>query len=144
MQHDAATWQTKRSIASDPAAGRQVVEEVLAELERQNWIAHDIFSIHLALEEALANAIKHGNGKDSAKQVHVQCAIFAEMIRIQVSDEGPGFTPEEVPDCTAEENLETPSGRGIMLMRNFMSRVEFRQPGNCVILEKEKAPPEGD
>jgi serine/threonine-protein kinase RsbW len=53
-----------------------------------------------------------------------------------IEDEGPGFAPTDVPDPTAEENLEKPGGRGIMLMKAFMTRVEYNQKGNRVRLEK--------
>ena len=57
-------------------------------------------------------------------------------VEIRIADEGAGFNPQCVADCTADENLETPNGRGIMLMRNFMSRVEYNASGNCVTMEK--------
>ncbi|MGC3970693.1 MAG: ATP-binding protein [Pirellulales bacterium] len=57
---------------------------------------------------------------------------------MQVRDEGPGFKLEEVPDCTEDENLEKCSGRGIMLMRNFMSHVEYNDSGNMVTMEKQR------
>ncbi len=59
---------------------------------------------------------------------------------IEIEDEGTGFTPEEVPDPTSIENLEKPCGRGIMLMRAFMSRIEYNDQGNRVILEKVRDP----
>lgn len=138
MGSDCAVWHTKTTIPSDPTAGRQVMDEVLAKLEHFGWVARDIFSIHLAMEEALVNAIKHGNRHDANKQVHVHCKIFEDRIWIEVRDEGPGFEPEEVPDPTDDENLDVASGRGLMLIRSFMSSVEYTPPGNCVVMEKER------
>jgi serine/threonine-protein kinase RsbW len=94
--------------------------------------------VRLALEEALVNAIKHGNGLDPNKQVHVVCQISAEKVRIVIEDEGIGFRPDDVPDPTEDENLEKPCGRGIMLMRAFLSTVEYNERGNRVVLEKNK------
>lgn len=138
MGPNGAVWHTKNTIPSDPAAGRRVMDEVLAKLEDLGWVSRDIFSIHLAMEEALVNAIKHGNRHDATKQVHVHCKIFEDRIWIEVRDEGPGFELEAVPDCTDDENLDASSGRGLMLIRSFMSSVEYTPPGNCVVMEKER------
>ena len=88
------------------------------------------FAIRLALEEALVNGFRHGNKGDPTKSVTVRCAIDAQGAEIEVTDEGEGFDPGSVPDPTAEENIEIPSGRGIMLMRAYMSEVEYLPPGN--------------
>ena len=61
-----------------------------------------------------------------------------ERLWIQIRDEGAGFNPEEVPDPTDPDHLEIPSGRGIMLMRAFMTRVEYNDLGNCVVMEKQR------
>lgn len=132
------TWTLKRVIPSETAAGKKLLDELLARLDAERWKKRDIFSVHLAVEEALVNAIKHGNKQDRHKQVHVECRLSPDRLWIAVADEGEGFDPDEVPDCTAEENLELPCGRGILLMRNFMSRVEYNQRGNCVTLEKNR------
>jgi serine/threonine-protein kinase RsbW len=98
-----------------------------------------VFCVQLAMEEALVNAIKHGNREDATKQVRVHCALSAERIRIEISDEGPGFDPTAVPDPTDDSRLEVPCGRGLLLMRSFMSLVEFNAAGNCVVMEKHRA-----
>ena len=126
----------EQSIPSDVLAGRQVMERLLDELEAVDWIQEELFGVHLAVEEALVNAIRHGNKEDASKQVRVHCRVTADRLLIEIEDEGNGFVPEKVPDCTEEENLEVPSGRGIMLMRNFMTRVEYNEQGNRVLLEK--------
>ncbi len=64
------------------------------------------------------------------------CTSSAKKIRIQITDQGPGFNPEAVPDCTDDDHLDVPNGRGIMLMRNFMSLVEYNDTGNVVTMEK--------
>lgn len=89
------------------------------------------------MEEAIANAVKHGNRLDPSKQIHVTCRLGTSGLYVEVADEGEGFDPSAVPDPTAPDRLEEPSGRGIMLMRSFMDRVEFSPRGNCVKLEKQ-------
>jgi serine/threonine-protein kinase RsbW len=132
------SWQFDRTIPSDTAAGKEVLDAVLDALRRRDWPAHDLFGVHLALHEALVNAIIHGNRLDAQKQVGVCCRISPQLVRIEISDEGSGFNPSNVPDCTDPDRIEASCGRGVMLMRAFMSRVEFNQRGNRVLLEKHR------
>jgi serine/threonine-protein kinase RsbW len=97
------------------------------------------FAIRLALEEALSNAFKHGNKNDPDKVVRMAFRVDAERIEISVEDEGEGFDPGAVPDPTQSENLDLPSGRGIVLMRSFMSEVSYDPPGNRVRLTYRKS-----
>lgn len=92
------------------------------------------FAVRLALDEALANAILHGNGNDPTKEVTVEYTVTADDVRIQVCDEGNGFNPTNVPDPTLPENLCKPNGRGIMLMRAYMKDIRYNECGNCVTL----------
>lgn len=131
-------WTTARTLPSSSGAGKQFINELLDQLRSAGWSEQEIFGVHLAVEEAVVNAIKHGNRQDERKQVQVACRLWPDRLWIEVRDEGPGFDPQRVPDCTADENLECPNGRGIMLMRCFMSRVQYSPEGNCVVLEKER------
>jgi serine/threonine-protein kinase RsbW len=124
------------SIASDTSLGRQIQERIIGLLEGRSYSDHDLFGVRLALEEALVNAIKHGNGMDPGKQVHVDCSFTDDRVTIVIEDEGTGFDVTEVPDPTIEENLDKPGGRGIMLMRSFMNQVEYNDAGNRLVLEK--------
>ena len=126
----------RMTIPSEPSAGQQVQDCIIGAMEARGFRARDVFGVRLALEEAVVNAIKHGNGLDPSKQVHVECDVNEERIIISIRDEGPGFDPADVPDPTEEENLDKPSGRGLMLMRAFMTRIEYNDVGNCVTLEK--------
>lgn len=132
-------WSLEESFPSAPGAGKRVLDQVLEQLEASAWAPHDVFGVNMALEEAIVNAIKHGNRNDESKRVRVTAKLSPQQLWIQIQDDGPGFDPAAVPDPTAEENLDRPSGRGLMLMRAFMSRVDFNQRGNCVILEKDRA-----
>jgi len=123
-------------IPSVTAEGLKVQETIIQMLQERGYSDRDIFDVRLALEEALVNAIKHGNGSDLAKQVYVDGYVNTTEMHVKIRDEGPGFDVEDVPDPTADENLERPSGRGIMLMRAFMSKIEYNAAGNCVVLEK--------
>lgn len=126
------------TIPSDTLAGQAIQERVVAILEQLDYPPRDIFGVRLALEEALVNAIKHGNRLDPAKSVQIACQIGKDSVRIEIEDQGDGFQINDVPDPTMEENLDRPSGRGIMLMRAFLSAVEYNELGNKVILEKQR------
>ncbi len=136
MSHDAWKILVDTHFASDVLEGRRVMEDLLAQLESFDWVQAELFGVHLAVEEAVVNAIRHGNKEDAAKRVQLLCKICHERLRIEVADEGPGFNPADVPDPTENDNLEVPSGRGIMLMRNFMHFVQYNDVGNRVVLEK--------
>jgi serine/threonine-protein kinase RsbW len=133
------TWQCEDKFPSDTLIGRRILEDVLRELEQQHWTQRDIFCIHLAVYEALINAIVHGNGEDLSKKVHFVCRLSPHRIHVEITDEGPGFAPESLPDPTDDAFLDRPGGRGVLLMRAFMSRVSFNPTGNHVILERDRS-----
>jgi serine/threonine-protein kinase RsbW len=141
VNHSDWAWTHESRLPSVFGAQQPFLGELLRELARHEWSDHEIFGIHLAAEEALVNAIRHGNRSDRSKQVHVVCKLGPKRVLLEIADEGPGFNPAQVPDCTAEENMLRPSGRGILLMRNYMSRVEYIDGGNRVVLEKHRSSP---
>ncbi len=113
-----------------------VQDEIIKRVEAHGYPQQAVFAIRLALDEALANAVKHGNQLDPDKSVHVSYQVTAERMWVEVCDEGPGFVPEALPDPTDEANLSRPHGRGVMLMRAYMTEVTFNDKGNCVRLVK--------
>jgi serine/threonine-protein kinase RsbW len=123
-------------ISSDPVEARKVQEEIERQLQTTLFTEKEIFSIKLALEEALVNAIKHGNQCDRTKKVRIAYRVDRERFDVEIRDEGPGFDPADVPDPTAIENLERPCGRGLMLMRYYMTEVNFSTGGNSVSMTK--------
>lgn len=123
-------------IPNDLRSAKAVADQIIAELARLNYDEDCAFAIKLSLEEALTNAIKHGNGNDPAKRVHLRFRVDPQRTIIMVRDEGRGFRPQDVPDPTADENLERPNGRGIMLMHCYMSKVWYNSQGNEVWMLK--------
>ena len=105
-------------------------------LEQHGWPMRDVFGVRLALEEAMVNAIKHGNRMEPDKQVRIACELTADEITVVIEDQGDGFKLEDVPDPTEDENLENPGGRGIMLIRSFMNAVAYNDRGNCLTMIK--------
>jgi serine/threonine-protein kinase RsbW len=123
-------------LPSDPTEARRFQDEIEQQLQSRHASEKDVFSVRLALEEALINAIKHGNQMDRSKKVHVAYRFLSDRFEIHITDEGPGFDPSDVPDPTAVENLERPCGRGLMLMRHYMTEVHYSPPGNSVTMCK--------
>lgn len=105
--------------------------DTVARLLKELGVTDDVsFAIDMAVREAVTNAVLHGNRQDESKLFELQVKTSPEAVEIQVHDQGSGFTPEDVPDPTAKENLLKTSGRGIFFMRNFMDQVEwFIEPG---------------
>lgn len=109
---------------------------LIAALREQGFTERECFGIRLSLEEAIVNAVKHGNRQDGTKAVHIRFQNTPGQFMIEIRDEGKGFDPEAVPDPLAPNNLERPGGRGVFLMRHYMSWVQFNDAGNCVTLCK--------
>jgi serine/threonine-protein kinase RsbW len=113
---------------------------VLQQMEAAGFPEKDQFAVRLALDEALANAVKHGNRLDPTKWVTLRYRVAPETLLAEVEDEGPGFDPEKVPDPLAPENLERTCGRGVYLMRCYMTWVRYNERGNRVTLCKYRTP----
>jgi serine/threonine-protein kinase RsbW len=109
------------------------VSRLLGFLTTHNYPEPSRFAVRLAFEEAVSNAFRHGHRNlPGDTPVHVDYSIGPDELTISIADQGPGFDPGTVPDPTLDENLELPSGRGLMLIRAYMSRVEFNDAGRTV------------
>ena len=128
------------------------------------WDETDRLRVGVALDESLLNAMHHGNlevdstlrdqGDGSGYQkaiaernqeplfrdrrVRIEAKISNEEIKLSIADEGPGFMPDAVPDPTSCENLHKPSGRGLLLIRTFMSEVQHNETGNAITMIKRR------
>ncbi len=114
-----------------------VVEEALRRLDLDPDDSH---WIGIAVREAVANAVKHGNRQDPDKKVEVDFGVHDGHLVIQVVDEGGGFDPDHVPDPREPENVLKPSGRGIFYMQNFMDEIEysFRPDGGTMVTMRKR------
>jgi len=105
------------------------VEEAAIKAEefarREGYGDEHVSAIDLAIRESVANAIKHGNQFDESKMVEIKFISAGDGVEITVSDQGPGFDPDEIPDPTEPANLLSACGRGILFMRTFMDVVEW-------------------
>ena len=99
----------------------------------------EIFAIDLAVREAVANAVKHGNLLDETKNVELTFSDLPRGLEITVRDFGAGFDVDEIPDPTQPENLLKVNGRGILFMRNFTEEVEWeRHPEGGMVVKMRK------
>lgn len=115
---------------------QMAVDEALGERGVSDDVRH---WVGLALREAVANAIKHGNRQDPAKRVDVSVDLDDAMVSLAVADEGPGFDPDGVRDPLAPENRFRADGRGIFYMRRFMDEVSYSfAPGGGTVVTLRK------
>jgi serine/threonine-protein kinase RsbW len=126
---------TELKLASRLESVEQAAVEAAKFAERHDFGDDVKFAIDMAVREAVANAVKHGNLLDETKPVEITFENSSEGFEITVRDFGVGFAVEEVPDPTNPENLLKANGRGILFMRSFMDAVEWsnHEEGGMVV-----------
>jgi serine/threonine-protein kinase RsbW len=122
-KHD--TGDLQLSIPSSYDAMEKVAAMIERVGDRVGISDEDEVDLMISVMEAVNNAIQHGNKEDATKQVHIRIEAEPGQLVCWVSDEGHGFDPAQVPDPLSPGNLLNPSGRGILMMREFMDDVEF-------------------
>jgi serine/threonine-protein kinase RsbW len=140
-------WTLDTVLPSDLDAGHAAIDQLMAALESAGWIGRDLFHVQMAIEEAVVNAIEHGNKRDAEKQVHILFCVYPNRAEMSVTDQGDGFDHRHIADPTEEERLDKPRGRGVMLIRELMSEAQYNEKGNSVWMLKlrsEETPPEGE
>ena len=123
-------------IKNDSHLLKEVSKELIVMLKDKNVSEEVIFDVHVGFEEALRNAMIHGNKSHSQKKVKIETEITDEWVVIIVEDEGEGFDLASLPDPTIEENLLKESGRGVYLIRHLMDEVRYENNGRRVIMKK--------
>jgi serine/threonine-protein kinase RsbW len=136
MMNSRPEWKCDKTIPSDLDAGHASIEELISALETAGWEGRDVFHIQMAIEEAVVNAIEHGNKRDASKEVHVVFVVDADSAEMTVTDQGDGFDHQNVADPTEEERLDQPRGRGVLLIRELMSQAQYNEKGNSVWMRK--------
>lgn len=136
----AVVYTHRQIIRSEWAACRRLLDELISVLRAFEFIEEDIFGIATSVWEALENAVKHGNGSVAHREVTIESSIAPDIVRIRITDTGEGFSPEHVGDPTTAENLNRPNGRGLVMMRELMTGLRFRDRGRTVEMWKEPRP----
>jgi serine/threonine-protein kinase RsbW len=124
------------SLPSEVTAISPFVDSLMPLLRICGCVLEGESDVEVALREALANAIVHGNHEDRRKYVHVTCRCDPDEVSIAVKDEGKGFDVNNVPDPTAPENIGSLHGRGIHMMKALMDEVCFEKGGVVVHMRK--------
>lgn len=120
-------------LFNDRQAICELIDRILAQAVEAGLKDAAIFAVRLAIEEAITNAFVHGHSQLGGDvPVTVEYKVTKGDIQIAVEDQGPGFTPEALPDPTLVENLSKPFGRGVMLMKAYMTEVLYNARGNRV------------
>ena len=118
------------TLPGDISAVSSVIQKIMTVVSEMGCAAGREFEIELALNEALANAIKHGSANDPSKQI--QCCVACDHARgmlVIIRDPGPGFDPASIPSPVVGQNLFATGGRGIYLINQLMDEVRFEKGG---------------
>jgi anti-sigma regulatory factor (Ser/Thr protein kinase) len=135
-----STCQFTMTIPADPSAIPLVTDGVTHVLQEKGWPESDVMAVELALQEAVANAIRHGCQGDPSQQL--QCSVSigeSGEVVITVRDQGAGFDPSKVANPLDPANLLKSSGRGIFLINGLMDEVRFTDGGRELQMTKRKA-----
>lgn len=123
-------------VASHIKNIRKISSRIVDLLMERNIDKPRIFDIRLSVEEAVLNAIEHGNKKKSSLNVTVSFAIDNDKAEISVEDEGKGFDYHSLPDPTTDDNILRSHGRGVYLIHKLMDEVQYNDKGNRVKMTK--------
>ena len=126
----------ERSLPSKVAAISPFVDKLMRLMRKCGHAPEGESDVEIALREALANAIIHGNHENPGKHVHVRCRCEPSEITLAIKDEGSGFDIDRISDPTAPENTGSVHGRGIFLMKALMDEVRFEEGGVVVHMRK--------
>ena len=127
----------RQSLPSQVVVISPFVDQLMGFIAKFRNVDGSEVNIDIALREALANAIVHGNQEDPRKRVYVVCRCTTDgEVSVTIQDEGEGFNSDAIPDPTAPENRLSPHGRGIYVMKTLMDEVCFAQVGTVVYMRK--------
>lgn len=135
-------WKVDVLVASTVEAISPVVDELMHSFKNSCCPAEQEFAVEMALREALANAIVHGNREDPHKKVRICCACDSKRgILIVIKDQGEGFDPSKIPSPVVGQDIHSEHGRGIYLINLLTDEVEFRRGGTEIYIRKDTRSP---
>jgi serine/threonine-protein kinase RsbW len=135
--HSVPFVEVRQSLSSKVAAISPFADQLMRFIVNFRSADGSETDIEMALHEALANAVIHGNGENPGKRVYVDCRCYMDgEVSITVRDEGRGFDSNAVLDPTFLENLLFTHGRGIYLIKTLMDEVSFEEGGAVVMMRK--------
>lgn len=134
-----STVQVSLRVPSDVGCIEEVIDLLMRHLCNDSWLCRRLrFNLRVAVAEALANAIVAGNQEDRSKWVEVQAELGGDLLKVEITDQGPGFDPTQIQDPLLPEDLDRPNGRGLFLIRKLVDDVRFNASGNsiCMMLHR--------
>lgn len=134
-----SNWAIEKSIPSDLDVAHELIEQTILAMSDLEWPGGDMFHVQMAMEEALVNAIEHGNKRCESKEVAIAISVSGQEITIQIKDQGDGFDHRNVADPTEEERLDQPRGRGVLLIRELMTQSHYNDIGNELVMVKKRS-----
>ncbi len=135
------SWSLNEKIPSSIPVAHYYLDRFRQALRAAGWEGRDYFHIQMASEEALVNAVTHGNREAHDKHVELELHVSPEEVYIRIKDEGKGFCLADVPDPRCDDRLDCVHGRGVLLSRERMSEVRYLGCGNEVEMIKRKGDP---
>jgi len=126
----------KKEIVNDSQLLKEISKGLINKLKKMGVSEEVVFDVHVGFEEALRNAMIHGNRSHPEKKVRIETEITDNYVSITVEDEGEGFDIGNLPDPTVGENLLKESGRGVYLIKHLMDEVKYEEGGSRVIMRK--------
>lgn len=138
------TWSLHESIPSSLAVAHEYLELFQNALREAGWEGRDFFHCQMASEEALVNAVTHGNQQSPDKKVEIELYVSPHQVSMRFKDEGKGFNPNCLPDPRSDERICMEHGRGVLLIREMMSEVRYIGCGNEVIMVRHRNDPRFD
>ena len=113
-----------------------ILNYMMNRIEKVCLVNSENSNLFIALDEALVNAVKHGNKFDAGKNVRISAEVSPTEARFSVEDEGEGFDVNSIPDPRDPENLFKTSGRGVLIIHNVMDEVRYNERGNRLEMVK--------
>jgi serine/threonine-protein kinase RsbW len=137
IQENCSFLEINAWMPSEVRAISPLVDWLMRQIEGSRCVAGCQPALELALQEALSNAVIHGNRMDADKLAQIQCQCEAGTgATLVVTDHGQGFDPSAVPQPLAIESLKAEHGLGIHLMKLAMDEVSFERGGTAVRMWK--------
>jgi len=128
------------AVPNEPKAIDDAQARLVASLERFEYPKASLFAIRLSLHEAMSNAFLHGHRNLPGVPVSLEFEVDPDHVVITVQDQGEGFDPASVPDPTLDENIERGCGRGLLLIRAYMTSAEYNRKGNSLRMTYARPP----
>jgi serine/threonine-protein kinase RsbW len=144
MKESVWTWSLHEKIPSSLPVAHEYLDRLIDALGQAGWDGRDLFHVQMSAEEAVVNAVTHGNKESPDKQVELEFSVSPDEVRLRVKDEGNGFNPECLPDPRDDDRVEMVHGRGVLMIREMMSEVHYAGCGNEVSMVRRRHDPKFD